>query len=149
MTDIKDNKDKAEDHRERNKRMKREKIRKKCLSKSEKKARLETKEAGNDKNASSSTPTIAVFLSLSTPVGTSLNPLTPVATPPSSSTPASVTSSPASAISTSVSVYISPFSFPVQPSPFFFPARHTTLTFFSPMQVFRSTQLPLDHDYVI
>lgn len=140
MTDVKDNKDKVEDPREKNKRMKREKIRQKYLSKAKKKACLEAnkidnnekvgnnKNAGDDKDVGLSAPVIAISLGLSASITTSLNLLAPIATSLGFSvsvaiflnflTPDSVNPSCVSATDASVTVCLSLFFFPIQPSLF-------------------------------
>ena len=165
MANVKDNKDKVEDPQEKNKRLKKEKMCKKHLSKAEKKACLKAKKAdnnkkaGNNKDAGLLAPAITISPDFFASVAASFGPPTSVTAsfglPTSVTTfsgpltPAFVTPSPIIAISTSIFVHSLLFSFLVWPSLFFFPARYTTLTSLSPMQVFRYISLPLKDDYSI
>lgn len=68
MADVKDNKDKVKNPWKKNKKLKKEKMCKKRLSKTKKKACLEAKKAnnneevGDDKDTSLFAPTVAIFL---------------------------------------------------------------------------------------
>lgn len=154
VVDTKDDEDKAKDPWEKNKRLKREKMHKKRLSKAKKKACLEAEKADNDKKPSNKdadflVSTVAAFAGLSALVAISLGPFAPVAAFSGPLTPASITLSPANATSASVSICPSFFSFLIWPSPFFFPTRHTTPTFPFLMQVFRFILLPLEDNYSV
>lgn len=169
--DAKESKYKAKDSREGNKRLKREKICQKPLSKAEKKACLEVKEVDDnkkaddnkntddDKDASFFASAFAIFLGLPTPIIAFLGPPTPVAASlglfapvaafSNLSTCGFVNPSPASATGTSITVCPSFLSFFIRSFLFFFPTHHTTPISPSPMQVLRSTSLLLEDDYAI
>lgn len=169
VANTEDNKDEVEDPQKKNKRLKREKMYQKHLSKAKKKACLEAKEVDNDKNASNnknesddketgfSAPAVVASSGHLTPVTTSLDTFAPVAVfldllapdaaSPGPLTPSSINLSPASATGTSVAVCSSLFPFPIWFSLFSFLARHTTLISLSPIRVLKSTSLPLEDDY--
>ena len=133
VADVKDDKDKVEDPREKNRRLKREKMRQKHLSKANKKACLKIKKANNDEKAgddknvgddkdtnllapvdaaspSLSAP-VAAFFGFLIPVAITLSLLIPVATSPGPLTSSSVNSSPASAMGASIAICPSLLSF--------------------------------------
>lgn len=158
MANDKNDKDKAKDFRKKNKRLKRERIYKKRLSKTEKKDCLKAKEADDNKEAGDDKDTcpsvsaivaffgflahvvtaspgysviVAAFLSLSALIVAFVGSLTPI----------SVISSLVSAIGASISFCFSFFSFLVRLFLFSSPARHITPNSSSPRRVLRSILL--------